>query len=464
MDPNLCTENSKYENLVAAGFEQSDGYDDGSEEGRESEKARVRIEGSTRMVISNVEAARRQAVLNLLQVTFVILLLSISGYSFQNDTERLIIRPLAKMAKIVENLSVNPLARIPESDEKEEHNNYETAFVERALKKFVKLLQVAFGEAGSEIIGQNLGADGDLNPMIAGRKMSAIFGFAIVRNFSECTECLQEDVMVFVNTIADIVHRAVKENEGAPNKNIGEAFLLVWRLNGNPDITRPVGTVADSALKSFIRASLEVQASEHLRKVTDHHKIQDRLPGYNVSLGFGLHVGWAIEGAIGSMLKIDASYLSPNVNMAARLESGCNQFDVDILISEDIYNMLSMRVQELCRRLDRVTVKGSELPMNLYTYDVPPNTAKALSDLAITQGTDFWEQFKPFSTPDYRVKYAKAVDSYLDGKWDVAKCHLNECVSMWPEDGAAKVLTNVMRKSSFVAPEDWKGFRALTSK
>ena len=29
----------------------------------------------------------------------------------------------------------------------------------------------------------------------------------------------------------------------------------------------------------------------------------------------------------GSMLKIDASYLSPNVNMAARLESGCDQFE-----------------------------------------------------------------------------------------------------------------------------------------
>ena len=32
-------------------------------------------------------------------------------------------------------------------------------------------------------------------------------------------------------------------------------------------------------------------------------------------LGFGLHVGWAIEGAIGSNYKIDASYLSPNVNL-----------------------------------------------------------------------------------------------------------------------------------------------------
>ena len=117
-----------------------------------------------------------------------------------------------------------------DSELSDQKDKYETDFVEVALKKFVRLLQVAFGEAGSEIIGQNLGADGDLNPMVAGRKMSGIFGFAIVRNFVECTECLQEDVMVFVNTIADIVHRAAKENKGAPNKNIGSAFLLVWRL------------------------------------------------------------------------------------------------------------------------------------------------------------------------------------------------------------------------------------------
>lgn len=38
-------------------------------------------------------------------------------------------------------------------------------------------------------------------------------------------------------------------------------------------------------------------------------------------MGFGLHLGWAIEGLIGSSFKIDASYLSPNVNMAARLEA-----------------------------------------------------------------------------------------------------------------------------------------------
>jgi len=43
-------------------------------------------------------------------------------------------------------------------------------------------------------------------------------------------------------------------------------------------------------------------------------------------MGFGLHYGWSFEGAIGSEFKIDASYLSPNVNMAARLEAASRQF------------------------------------------------------------------------------------------------------------------------------------------
>jgi class 3 adenylate cyclase len=35
-------------------------------------------------------------------------------------------------------------------------------------------------------------------------------------------------------------------------------------------------------------------------------------------MAFGLHAGWAIEGAVGSSHKIDATYLSPHVNLAAR--------------------------------------------------------------------------------------------------------------------------------------------------
>ena len=36
--------------------------------------------------------------------------------------------------------------------------------------------------------------------------------------------------MEFVNSIAKIVHMEVSLHGGAPNKNIGDAFLLVWKL------------------------------------------------------------------------------------------------------------------------------------------------------------------------------------------------------------------------------------------
>lgn len=36
--------------------------------------------------------------------------------------------------------------------------------------------------------------------------------------------------MSFVNTIAEIVHSEVHEHYGAANKNIGDAFLLVWKF------------------------------------------------------------------------------------------------------------------------------------------------------------------------------------------------------------------------------------------
>lgn len=70
-------------------------------------------------------------------------------------------------------------------------------------------------------------------------------------------------------------------------------------------------------------------------------EINEVIPHYKVKMGFGLHLGWAIEGPIGSIYKIDASYLSPNVNMASRLDAATKQFGVNLLISGDLYDNLS---------------------------------------------------------------------------------------------------------------------------
>lgn len=119
-------------------------------------------------------------------------------------------------------------------------------------------------------------------------------------------------------------------------------------------------------------------------------RLRASMPDFTVSMGFGLHIGWAIEGAIGSEYKIDASYLSPNVNMASRLEAATKQFGVDFLISEDLYELLTADMKSFFRNIDRVTVKGSEKPIKLYTIDLNYDhiTPPARKDLKYPNAAD----------------------------------------------------------------------------
>lgn len=75
------------------------------------------------------------------------------------------------------------------------------------------------------------------------------------------------------------------------------------------------------ALIGFLKIISTINLSKRIKKYNEHAGLLEKMPEFHVTMGFGLHVGWAIEGAIGSEYKIDASYLSPNVNMSSRLEA-----------------------------------------------------------------------------------------------------------------------------------------------
>jgi len=188
----------------------------------------------------------------------------------------------------------------------------------------------------------------------------------------------------------------VKANGGAPNKNIGDAFLLVWVEDQQPDTKikrKPEHLLqqeeeerrkisdrededgdsgymmcGDGCLRAFCRVVIECNQSTEIKELSDNPAVQERMPGYRAKMGFGLHYGYAYEGAIGSNLKIDASYLSPDVKMAERLEAGTKLYGVLILMTEMFFDSCSEKVQQLLRKLDRVTANG--ITMELYTYDI----------------------------------------------------------------------------------------------
>jgi len=125
--------------------------------------------------------------------------------------------------------------------------------------------------------------------------------------------------------------------------------------------------VADLALFSFLKIIAKINKFAHIRQYSRNPLILAHISDYKVKMGFGLHYGWAIEGPIGSNYKIDASYLSPNVNIASRLEAATKQYGVSILLSGKVQTLLSERVKMVTREIDRVTVKGSVQPLDLYT-------------------------------------------------------------------------------------------------
>ena len=50
---------------------------------------------------------------------------------------------------------------------------------------------------------------GEINLILPGVKIMAIFEFCDIKNFTDATEVLQTDVMLFVNEIAEITHGTV---------------------------------------------------------------------------------------------------------------------------------------------------------------------------------------------------------------------------------------------------------------
>ena len=125
-----------------------------------------------------------------------------------------------------------------DSKEQKIVSEYETSVLEKAIVKIGHLLALGFGEAGAGIIGQNMTNGGELNPMMPGQKTYCIFGFCILNNFIDTTEVLQEDIMEYVNSVAEITHSMVDRYGGSANKNIGDAFLLVWKFKDPEEIEK----------------------------------------------------------------------------------------------------------------------------------------------------------------------------------------------------------------------------------
>lgn len=337
-------------------------------------------------IFDNRASSKLSAILNIIKTIFICIVLAFGSLCFSKDTTELVLEPIENMTLRVKQIAKNPIEAI-HNIEKEDYLKQmidketerkrlcktkktdkaplETVVLEKTISKIGGLLALGFGEAGSEIIAKNMSkhSKGEVNPMIAGKKVMAIYGFCDIRNFTDTTEVLQEEVMIFVNEIAQIVHEITIDHFGAANKNIGDAFLLVWKIEnkfveidqeGNLFLSKcnAVNQMVDMSVIAFLKIIAKVYKSYKLDKYRKNELLNERILNYAVKMGFGLHLGYSIEGAIGSSFKIDASYLSPNVNEASKLEEKTKEYGVQLIISQDLVENMSEDCRSIVRVLD----------------------------------------------------------------------------------------------------------------
>eukprot|EP00444_Apocalathium_aciculiferum_P036154 CAMPEP_0183494678 /NCGR_PEP_ID=MMETSP0370-20130417/184068_1 /TAXON_ID=268820 /ORGANISM="Peridinium aciculiferum, Strain PAER-2" /LENGTH=256 /DNA_ID=CAMNT_0025688021 /DNA_START=1 /DNA_END=768 /DNA_ORIENTATION=- len=134
-----------------------------------------------------------------------------------------------------------------------------------AIIKLGKLPALGFGEPGSVIFVKTMGDDTvTVNAMIPGHKVESVFGFCDILHFTDTTEVVQDKVMVFVNSVAEIVSDIVDKWHGAAKRNNGQVFLIVWRLcEDKPEVRTKV---CDMAVVSFVHVLAAVNKSAVLKE------------------------------------------------------------------------------------------------------------------------------------------------------------------------------------------------------
>lgn len=164
---------------------------------------------------------------------FVMFMLVTLSTQFTGDARKLILAPIESMMEMIDMVARDPLEDYDFS-EVSRSGDYETRVVQMAIQKITALLRIGFGVAGAEIISTNMSVEGEgagvFEPMVPGKRVYAIFGFCDIHAFDLCTNKLQDEIMTFVNVIARIVHDEVTRWGGLCNKNLGNAFLMVWRI------------------------------------------------------------------------------------------------------------------------------------------------------------------------------------------------------------------------------------------
>ena len=185
---------------------------------------------------------------------------------------------------------------------------------------------------------------------LGGSTEQLTFLFSDIRGFTPISEKYQKNpqgLTVLINRFLDNQTKIILKHGGTIDKYMGDCIMAFWGAP-LPD---------ENHIQNATNAAIEMRiALEELNEKLAEEGLDQ------INTGAGINTGDCVVGNFGSSTRFDYSVLGDSVNLAARLESSCKEYDADLIISE--YSLVDGYEYEF---LDEVTVKGKSEPVKIYT-------------------------------------------------------------------------------------------------
>jgi class 3 adenylate cyclase len=185
------------------------------------------------------------------------------------------------------------------------------------------------------------------------RKTVTLF-FSDIRGFTSMSEKLEpEQVVEIINLYLDLQSRIIKKHNGDIDKFVGDEVMAIFK--------------GDNMVDNAVSAALEIQ--QEIMKI---NKMREHEGKIAKAVGIGLNVGPAVIGAMGAHDRMDYTAIGDTVNLAARLCSAAEAYQV--IAPKHLIEQL--RGDYAIQEKEAIKVKGKTEPipiMAIYPYNQLPS-------------------------------------------------------------------------------------------
>jgi len=283
-------------------------------------------------------------------LTIAVLCISIIFIWFFSKTISIPLKSLAEAAKGIEGGKFNV--------DLESRSRDEIGVLNNSFKKMCSALHIFGRFTNKEIAVKAM--RGEIKP--GGLPKHGTVFFSDIRDFTAKSENFtkqfgsgaSDKIVFWLNEYFTQMVECVEKTNGVVDKFIGDAVMAHWGTaytDGSPRKD------AFNCVKAALMMRKALYYMNAKRKKGDHANPMIRI-------GCGINSGIVTAGQLGSDMRMEYTVIGDPVNLASRIEALTKPLGVDILISEDTWNLVGDKF--ITEEMPSVTVKGKERPVRIF--------------------------------------------------------------------------------------------------